>query len=133
MGKYSSVDIKWSLHEDFRSLLRILSPLPDQRLNDGLKEKLHNSLPLFPFNWSLTTVSKGNRRVVRRMPKLCPQGIPSPGPGALLNSNSDVKGKVNLETESAVSSYSTMVFSLLLLESSKKLYVMQLNITYLVI
>ena len=67
------------------------------------------------------------------MPKLCPQGIPSPGPGALLNSSSDVRGKVNLEIESAVSSYSTMVFSLLLLESSKKSYVMQLNITYLVI
>ena len=37
VGKYSSVDIKWSLGEDFRSLLRILSPFPDQRLNDGLK------------------------------------------------------------------------------------------------
>lgn len=44
------------------------------------------------------------------MPKLCPQGILSPGPGALLNSNSDIRGKVNLETEPAVSSYSTMVF-----------------------
>lgn len=45
------------------------------------------------------------------MPKLCPQGTLSPGPGALLNSNSDIRAKVNLETEPAVSSYSAMVFS----------------------
>ena len=112
MGKYSSVDIKWSLCEDFRSLLRILNPFPDQSLNDGLKGKLHNLFPLFPFSWSLVTVSKGNKRVIRRVLKLCPQGLPSPGPRALLNSNSDVRGKVSLEIESAVSSYSTMVFFL---------------------
>lgn len=94
MGKYSSDDIKRSPHEYFRSVLRTLSPFPDQRLNNGLKEKLYDLFPLSPFNWSLATVSKSNRRVIRRVVlQLCPQRTPSQGPGILLNSNNDGRGK----------------------------------------
>lgn len=46
MGKYSSVDLKLSPHEYFRPLLKTLSPSPDQRLNNGLKEKLYYSIAL---------------------------------------------------------------------------------------
>lgn len=60
MGKYSSVDLKLSLHEYFRPLLTTLSPSPDQSLNNGLKEKLYYSIAL-AFRMEFSNNFKGQQ------------------------------------------------------------------------